>query len=240
MLNATRRVCKWQSITQFTGDSYLQSMMGHGLNAKSQSELVDKLVSRGFLQLPSPLWVEVIKTVDRADFLPPKSQNMYSNQPIHISPNHSMSTPQFHAQILSLLASRLGPGRVAAEIGCGTGYLPACFSVLGCEQVFAVENNVNLLSDSRKNLGRYSSAVVSESVPTDATLDAVYISPFVSSFSELEPLISSWEFSADALVVAAVRDHIESWDQQLILLERKGRSWDRSDLFRVMCEPLLV
>ena len=229
----------WKNLTQFTGDSYLQSMMGHGLNAKSQSELVDKLVSRGFLQLPEPKWIDVLKTVDRARFITGDIQDVYSNRPIQLSGGHAMSTPQFHAQILSLLSPRLGPGRTAAEIGCGTGYLPACMASLRCTSVYAIETDPKLHADARNNLSSYFSVLVSTDLPQNIQFDAIYISPFLKSFAGLERLISSWQFTDDAVVVAPVQDQPDGLDQQLVLLERgSNKSWTRTDLFRVMCEPL--
>ena len=72
---------------------------------------------------------------------------MYSNNPQKIfGSNHNMSTPQLHAQVLSLLGDRIGPGKVACEIGAGSGYLPTVFARAGCRQVYAIEKDSDLLS----------------------------------------------------------------------------------------------
>jgi protein-L-isoaspartate O-methyltransferase len=232
---------RWKALTQFTGDSYLQSMMGHGLRATSQSELIDKLIARGFLVLENPSMVEKLKTIDRARFAPEGGHSPYSNNPIPISKSHAMSTPQFHAQIISLLGPRLGVGRVAAEIGCGTGFLPAVMASFGCKKVFAVEYDNALMEISRGNLEQFEIISVSTSLEEGAQLDALYISPFLNSYEELEKLLTSWTFSDDAVVVAPVKDRPEDADQELLLLERiKNGAWIKTGLFRCMCEPYLV
>lgn len=231
----------WRELTQFTGDSYLQSMMGHGLKASTNSELIDKLVGRGFLQLPYNHMLEIVKSVDRAKFVPPsvQSESVYSNIPHKLSKTHAMSTPQFHAQIFSLLSSRLGPGRRSAEIGCGSGYIPALMRSVGCEQVFAVEQDTALLDMAKKNLKDHANVKVVKELPQGSKLDALYISPFFSSYNDLVTFVGRFDMAEDAVVVAAIVDPANAPDQQLILLEWKGNDWFRTDLFRVLCEPLV-
>jgi protein-L-isoaspartate O-methyltransferase len=213
-------------------------MMGHGLHANSNSELIDKLVHRGFLQVPKMEMVDLIKTVDRARFLPQSIDRslVYSNQPQKLSKMHAMSTPQFHAQIISLLSSRLGPGRTALEIGCGSGYIPAVMEACGCELVVGVEQDEELLSLCRENLD--SNVIVTRIVPTDFEYDAIYISPFVASTTSLGEFLKPISVSSDAVVVAAVGEELQP-DQQLVILERDQDKWKATKLFRVLCEPLV-
>ena len=230
---------KWSQMTQFTGESYLQSMMGHGLRATSNSELVDRLVQRGFLVPPRPEFVDQMKTVERAKFIP-DSPSPYSNIPHEIGNKHYMSTPQLHAQVLSLLGPRLGPGRVAAELGCGTGYLPAVMAATGCAKVFAIESDPELLALSEANLGEYPAVITGSTLPDDVVLDALNLSPYMESYAVLLDDLAKYRFSADAIVVASVSDiPMDSpfADQQLMLLERNGEDWLRTDLLRVLCEP---
>ena len=230
---------KWSQMTQFSGDSYLQSMMGHGLKASSQSELVDKLVNRGFLIVDRPEFVEKVKTVDRAKFVA-NCDNPYSNNPVSLANGHCMSTPQFHAQVLSLLAKNLGPGRVAAELGAGSGYLPAVMASVGCDKVFAVEQDPKLFVQARENLKSFPAVVVTDAFPENTKIDALYISPFFPSIDALMAMIDTWTLAEDAVVVSAVQDHPEAMDQVLVILERETNSWKRTDLFRVMCEPIVA
>ena len=231
----------WTKITQFSGDCYLQSMMGHGLRANTNAELVDKLVARGFL-VAGEKAVERIKTVDRAKFLSPDIQStnaVYSNNPHKISAaNHFMSTPQLHAQIISLMLSKLGPGRTAMEIGCGSGFLPAVFRALGCDTVIGVETDVSLLSMAKERLTE-TGIIFTDKGPNDILFDAVYVAPYFASFQLFEDFINSLKFTEDAVCVAAVQLDEARMDQQLILMERSQDGWKRTDLFTVLCEPLV-
>jgi protein-L-isoaspartate(D-aspartate) O-methyltransferase len=54
----------------------------------------------------------------------------YVNKPISIGSNATISTPQQHATVLSLLVDVLQPGKKALDIGCGSGYLASAMAVL--------------------------------------------------------------------------------------------------------------
>lgn len=244
MFRITRRTLnsKWHELTQFTGDSYLQSMMGHGLQATSNSELIDKLASRGFLQLQYKPMLDQMKSVDRAKFIPSSvpRELAYCNQPHKLTRTHAMSTPQFHAQIISLISSRLGPGRTTAEVGCGSGYIPAVMGAFGCRKVFAVEKDSDLFAMAKSNLGSYKNVDVVKELPDHTSLDALYISAFFDSLEHLVQFIEGFQMNKNALVVAAIVDPPLAPDQQLVLLEWNGIEWTKTDLFRVLCEPLIV
>lgn len=198
--------------------------MGHGLKASSNSELIDKLVQRGFLVPPDSNFIEKVKAVDRCLFAPRlDSANIYDNSPVRFShrAKSCMSTPQLHAQILSLLSSRLGPGRTAMEIGCGTGYLPAVMGALGCDEVFAIENDPDLLESARDYFRKSNSIVVQRDVPTEIRFDAVYVSPYFSSLELLDQFLSRDIFTPDAVVVAVYQENPSHVDQQLVYMQRK-------------------
>jgi protein-L-isoaspartate O-methyltransferase len=214
-------------------------MMGHGLEASNQIQLVEKLVQRGFLNTKNFSVIDAFKSIDRAKYLPSNTQNIYSNrpQPLCSTSQSSMSTPQLHAQVLSLLSPRLEKGRTACEIGCGTGYLPAIFEAAGCDQVLAIESNLSLFQQARENL-----SIIHTTIDglREYAIDALYIAPYLESHQELMDLLERHlTMSTDAIVVAAVQDHPAGLDQQLVLLERCGHNWSTTDLFRVMCEPMV-
>jgi protein-L-isoaspartate O-methyltransferase len=240
---------QWEKLTQFTGDPYLQSMMGHGLRASSNSELVDKLLQRGFLVLPEewgPERLKNIKAVDRAQFIskvePPN--DAYANVPHRIFGNHFMSTPQLHAQIISLLAPKLGPGKIACEIGCGTGYIPAVMASLGCSKVFGIEANIECLDTAVNKLSYNSNIVVSREVEavSGSTLDALYISPYFASKDRLMEFIEPIKFANESILVAAYKDECSQSpipDQQLVIMTRQSNEWVNSvPLFRVLGEGI--
>jgi precorrin-6B methylase 2 len=217
-------------------------MMGHGLRASSQSELVDKLIARGFLSNVPPVVETAFRETDRAPFLPRGVQDIYCNLPQEIGSKHFMSTPQLHAQVLSLLASRLGPNGAVGEIGAGTGYLPGLLSRCGCLQVFAIEKDQELLDKCRKNLDSFPNVLVSHSIPPNVSLDALYVAPFLEGYDDLLKLLEPIKWSEDAVVVASVIDESSFIgpikDQQMLLLRRRENSWEKTQLFRTLCEPL--
>ena len=68
--------------------------------------------------------------VDRNDFIPPYSQNLYKSKPYENRPqlineklNVRISAPHMHLYALSYLENYLKNGCHVLDIGCGTGYL---------------------------------------------------------------------------------------------------------------------
>ena len=237
----TRLSCQWNLRTQFTGDSYLQSMMGHGLRASSHAELVDRLASRGFLVFKDPGKIDKVKLVDRARFQVSQTST-YDNSPSKLTKAHCMSTAQLHAQVLSLLGDRLMEGKVSCEIGCGSGYLPAVMAALGCKKVYAVERDSLLKDLARVRLQKTGIHVTSDIGDIRDPLDALYVSPYFASKTGMEEYLKNVPFSDNALVVAVYNDGVASAipEQQLVLLTRSEDGWNEEKLFRVMCEPLVV
>ena len=240
MFKISRKISRWSQLTQFTGDSYFQAMMGHGLVASDNSELIDKLAQRGFLVAPNPQFIDLVKSVDRAKFMPlyDSSQQLLNKPVLYPSSKNSMSTPQFHAQIISLLACNLGPGKKALEIGCGSGYLPAIMHALRCQYVCAIERNIALLEVARKNLHGNRNCHVNHTVPDGVRFDAVYVSPYFTSEENFGRFLSAGYFSDDCVMVAAYQESPAHVDQQLVCSRRNGNQWDVEKLFRVACEPL--
>ncbi len=235
-LTVRRFMSRWSRLTQFSGDPYLQSMMGHGLRAASQAEMVDKLAARGFLVCP-PHVQKAFAHVDRKLFCASNTIEPYSNIPQKLSKHHAISTPQLHAQIISLLASVLGPKRVAAEVGAGSGYLPAVMHATGCDMVVACEADPSLTELCKANLP--SSVVVTSNLPSESLVyDAVYVSPYFRSRNDMLRFLAQYHFSPDARAVVSFKDADLS-GQQLCLLERHIEiGWHARELFRVMGEPM--
>lgn len=228
----------WTTLTQFTGDAYLQSMMGHGLRAASHAELTQKLVQRGFLVGPEHV-IQAFAKTDRSLFCPPNFERPFDNIPVKLNRTHAMSTPQLHAQIISLLAPMIGPGKVVAEVGAGSGFIPAVMANGGCGNVIACDAD----ADARELCSQRTEApveVVSD-LPTNIVYDAMYISPFFKTERDMMKFLSSHRFSDDALVVGSYGE-ADLGGQQLCLLEHStGESgWHIHELFRVMGEPISV
>ena len=65
--------------------------------------------------------------VDRGAYCPSKP---YVDSPQRIGFGATISAPHMHAYALEWLAGHLQPGRRVLDVGCGSGYLTACFGVM--------------------------------------------------------------------------------------------------------------
>lgn len=98
---------------------------------------------------------EVMETIDRGLFVPYGSQP-YSDTPMPIGYNATISAPHMHATCLELLEDHLKPGMRALDVGSGTGYLTACFAMMvGPDgQAIGVEHIPELVAASIENIKR--------------------------------------------------------------------------------------
>ena len=93
----------------------------------SNYELVENLRNRGILK--SLEIISVLKNIDRNDFLR-YPNNMLIDRPNKLILNQTISAPHIHAKALEILKEKCIPGNRVLDIGCGSGYLVACFAEL--------------------------------------------------------------------------------------------------------------
>jgi protein-L-isoaspartate O-methyltransferase len=213
-------------------------MLGYGIRSASQAELVQCLRDRGFIG--SDRLAAAMARVDRAKFLPESVSSPYLNEPVKITPLHAVSTPQFHAQLLSLVEERLEPGSVAIDVGTGTGYLAAVMAEMGCAKVFATEVDETMLSMASFNLSRYPQVEVvhggSVVLPGHELFDAVIISP---AFACKETALNTVGPRLAGLGLAAISArsiNLCGKYQQLSRIQKLAGSLDVLDLMPVACE----
>ncbi|KAH7353012.1 hypothetical protein KP509_19G075000 [Ceratopteris richardii] len=89
--------------------------------------LIERLQLGGVLK--SRRVAETMEQIDRKLFVPDKTY-AYADQPMPIGFNATISAPHMHCLCLELLESFLKPGMHALDVGSGTGYLTACFSIM--------------------------------------------------------------------------------------------------------------
>ncbi|RWR74303.1 protein-L-isoaspartate O-methyltransferase-like protein [Cinnamomum micranthum f. kanehirae] len=106
---------------------------------------------------------EVMESIDRGLFVtagnPP-----YADSPMPIGYNATISAPHMHAMCLELLEDRLQPGMHALDVGSGTGYLTACFTMMvgpGGRAV-GVEHIPELVASSIENIRKSAAAPLLE------------------------------------------------------------------------------
>jgi protein-L-isoaspartate(D-aspartate) O-methyltransferase len=97
--------------------------------------LVGSLQKSGMIN--SKKVADVMEQVDRGLFVPP-NDDPYVDSPVPIGYNATISAPHMHASCLELLLDHLQPGMHALDVGAGTGYLTAIFSLLVGESGRAV------------------------------------------------------------------------------------------------------
>ena len=107
-------------------------------DCKSNTEMVDKIVRAGLLS--NRRAIDAMLAVDRRYFflgikeeVPSQGESgsaCYDNVPINIGKDATISTPQFCAEVLQLLAPKLNPGAKVLDIGCGSAYMSSLFAVM--------------------------------------------------------------------------------------------------------------
>ncbi|CAN6447452.1 unnamed protein product [Victoria cruziana] len=141
----------------YTGMERLWSSGGVGKNRS----LVQNLQNYGVIK--SKKVAEVMEAIDRGLFVPP-GNDPYFDSPMPIGYNATISAPHMHAACLELLQEHLQPGMHALDVGSGTGYLTACFSMMvgqeGC--AVGVEHIPELRDSSVDNVKKSAAASLLE------------------------------------------------------------------------------
>ena len=134
------------------------------VGATSQLDLVQRLTKATILTHPRA--ITAMSAISRSPFVGDAKQTVlliggneeeracdpYDNKPQTLGYGASISTPQFHGEVLQALSDSLSPGTSALDIGTGTGYLACVFAhMVGTSgQVTAVDCIEPLIEQARK------------------------------------------------------------------------------------------
>lgn len=128
----------------------MESIASHPL----QRGLVDALIRRGVIT--SDRVAQVMRLVDRGQFVQRHESSAYSDCPQSISFGATISAPHMHAYALEWLSTFIRPSAKVLDVGSGSGYLTACFAVMleGHGKVYGIEHIPELVDFSIQNIIR--------------------------------------------------------------------------------------
>lgn len=93
----------------------------------SNNDLVDNLVVKRIIS--DERVIQVMKKIDRSYFLH-KNDFYLIDKPNRLFLNQTISAPHIHGKALEYLIKNCIPGKRVLDVGCGSGYLTACFCEL--------------------------------------------------------------------------------------------------------------
>lgn len=93
---------------------------------RTNNMLVDHLVKNKIIS--DKRVIKVMKQIDRRNFLMPNTPLI--DKPNRLFLNQTISAPHIHGKALEYLIKNCVPGKRVLDVGCGSGYLTACFCEL--------------------------------------------------------------------------------------------------------------
>jgi len=133
------------------------SWRSHG---RDNASLVDALERNGIVKTPEV--ARGMRLCDRGCFVSAErdaGSPAYSDTPLDIGFNVTISAPHMHGYCLELLAAHLGPGMAALDVGSGSGYLTAVMAAMlagssadGAWRAVGIEHIPELAETSRRNI----------------------------------------------------------------------------------------
>eukprot|EP01098_Paradermamoeba_levis_P015586 TRINITY_DN799_c0_g7_i1.p1 TRINITY_DN799_c0_g7~~TRINITY_DN799_c0_g7_i1.p1 ORF type:complete len:364 (+),score=109.20 TRINITY_DN799_c0_g7_i1:107-1093(+) len=168
-------------------------------DVETQEQMITKLKDLKFLTKEEA--VKAMSIIKRHLYAP-AGENPYKETGLPLGHGATISAPHMHALGLDLLSDKLRPGARVLEIGSGSGYLTACFSVLVGEKgrVYAIELIPELIEKAKKNISEDNPSLLNnisffakdglEGLQEFGPFDVIYSGGAASDLSQLRPLLS--------------------------------------------------
>jgi protein-L-isoaspartate(D-aspartate) O-methyltransferase len=188
--------------------------------------VANQLQSRG---IASEGVLAAMGTIPREAFVPAYQRDLaYADAPLPIGGGQTISQPYIVARMTELLD--VGPGDRVLDIGTGSGYQAAVLAELGC-RVTSIERDPDLAAAARGRLDElgYGDRVAirigdgSLGVPEEAPWNGIVVG---AAAPRIPPTLREQLADGRRLVIPVG----SRWEQDLIVVERRGEEWlERSD-----------
>jgi protein-L-isoaspartate(D-aspartate) O-methyltransferase len=193
----------------------------------------DQIEARG---VKDPRTLAAMRKVERHRFVPPDAASMaHADHPLPIGDDQTISQPYIVAFMTE--AVRLRGGEKVLEVGTGSGYQAAVLAEMGAT-VYTIEIVPRLAAQARARLQAlgYRKVHVREGNgwagwPEEAPFDAIVVT---AAPPEVPPALKAQLSDGGRLVIP-----VGEGAQELLLLTRRGASFDEKRLLPVRFVPLV-
>jgi protein-L-isoaspartate O-methyltransferase len=228
--------CVLSRLLQFRGTALDQAMLGHSVGGQTHQDLTKSLQQF----LVSKKAQNAFSRVDRLEFLPSGHPTPYANSPVKMQSGHAISSPQFHAQQIAIVADAIHRQALCLDMGCGTGFLSAVMLELGAAHVLAIDSDPEMCEQAEKNLKKYGGQVevrLANQVSSGTLFDAIVVAPFFVNEREAQDFLTN-HLRMNGLACVAAADNGEF--QHLFQASREGAHVQLLELMQVACEPMVT
>jgi len=212
----------------------------------SQKRLVEKLVREGVLKHEE--CIRAMEETDRRHYAGEgRGREVYEDRPLSIGHNATISAPHMHGYCLEAVREGAGAGAKVLDVGCGSGYLLACFArmVGPSGRVVGLEHVPHLAQTAARNVSADNPAWIParsvivlpldarEGYPPEAPYDVIHVGAAV------HPLPEAFVEQLKEGGLLVVPEGPPGGSQSLFLYRKlRDGSLDRSKLLGVRYVPL--
>jgi protein-L-isoaspartate(D-aspartate) O-methyltransferase len=232
------------------------------VGAISQQDLVQRMERAGLLTDRKS--IQAMTDICRSNFVTAKSKVLvfggneeerdadpYENKPQPLGHGATISTPQFHAEVLSALSASLASGTSALDIGTGTGYMACVFAkMVGAsgmvKAVDCIEPLIEVARVTTNKIAQDDMAPMEFGVVDGLHLQenhkpsfhSIYCAPAVSSPLQVKNLCRLLHVGGTMVVPL---ENVWTGHQRLLKVTKKNSENEtkQEDIGPVACQPVL-